>query len=96
MREGLSHNIINDDNKKRVISDYSFKSNNDFNTNSTSVEKNLVDILDDKFNLNAIKIKNSTLILEKDKKIEESKKKINDKDKNILDHLSVLQKFRMQ
>ena len=43
-----------------------------------------------------LKSANKTVLLEEDKKIRDSKKKINDKDKNILDHLTVLQKFRMQ
>lgn len=45
--------------------------------------------------LKLVNVTNSTHLLEREKKIEEGKKKINDRDKNILDHLTVLQKFRM-
>ena len=91
MKEGLTYNIINDD--KMKITDYSFKANIEVETTS---EKKLTSIIDQKkIVVDDIKISNSTQLLEKDKKIEESKKKINDKDKNILDHLTVLQKFRM-
>ena len=84
MREGLRHNIIDQvkENNKGIF-DFSFKSND------------LPEFIRSEILTEDMKSFNKTILLEQDKKIQESKKKINDKDKNILDHLSVLQKFRL-
>ena len=73
--------------------DFSFKSNDYI---PTQIDNNLPEIIRNKIFMDDLKSANKTVLLEEDKKIRDSKKKINDKDKNILDHLTVLQKFRMQ
>jgi hypothetical protein len=90
----LSFNLYNSLNDKQKISDFSFKTNED---EKTTKEKNLNEILSSKnlitqnFTINT----NSTQILET-LNHNATKKLINDKEKSMIDHLSVMQKFRIQ
>ena len=91
---GLGFNLYNSINEKQKISDFSFKSNND---EKKTNEKNLNETFNNKtlitqnFTINS----NSTQILET-LNHNATKKIINDKEKSMIDHLSVMQKFRIQ
>jgi len=91
---GLGFNLYNSINEKQKISDFSFKTNND---EKKTKEKNLNETFNNKtlitqnFTINS----NSTQILET-LNHNATKKIINDKEKSMIDHLSVMQKFRIQ